>query len=82
MENELSVSVSPVCEKDGKKYAFVSFADGNKSAEGKIPECRIISNNGFSENDVKVLELYMKNDLARLKRMAAGVNILDAFMKE
>ena len=82
MENELSVSVSPICVKDGKKYAYVSFTEGTKTAEGKIPDCTIISNNGFTEDDIRVLELYMKNDLARLKRMAAGVNVLDAFMKE
>ena len=82
MENELSVSVSPICVKDGQKYAFVSFVEGDKTAEGKIPECTIIANKGFTEDDVKVLELYMKNDLARLKRMAAGVNVLDSFLKE
>lgn len=82
MSNELSISVSPICEKDGKKYAFVSFVDGDKSAEGKIPECKIVTNNGFLEDDIKMLELYMKNDLARLKRMAASVNVIGAFMKE
>ncbi len=82
MDNELSVSVSPICEKDGKKYAFVSFVDGSKTAEGKIPECKIVTNNGFAPDDIKVLELYMQNDLARLKRMAAGVNVLDAFLKD
>ena len=82
MSNELSISVSPICEKDGKKYAFVSFVDGDKRAEGKIPECKIVTNNGFLEDDIKMLELYMKNDLARLKRMAASVNVIGAFMKE
>ena len=82
MEKELSVAVSPICEKDGKKYAFVSFTEGEKYAEGKIPDCTIVSNKGFSDEDIRVLELYMKNDLARLKRMAAGVNVLGAFMKD
>ena len=82
MDKELSVAVSPICEKDGKKYAFVSFTEGEKYAEGKIPDCTIVSNKGFSDEDIRVLELYMKNDLARLKRMAAGVNVLGAFMKD
>ena len=82
MNNELSITVSPICEKEGKKYAFVSFVDGDKNAEGKIPECKIVTNNGFLEDDIKMLELYMQNDLARLKRMAASVNVIGAFMKE
>ena len=82
MSNELSITVSPICEKDGKKYAFVSFVDGEKTAEGKIPECKIVTNNGFTEDDIRMLEIYMQNDLARLKRMAASVNVIGAFMKE
>ena len=33
MNNELSITVSPICEKEGKKYAFVSFVDGEKNAD-------------------------------------------------
>lgn len=82
MENELTMSVSPVCVKDGNKYAFVSFADKDRFAEGKIPSCEIVSNQGFSEAEVEQLEAYMKRELTRLKKMAAGIRVLDAFMKE
>lgn len=30
--------------------------------------------------ELKMLEIYMKNDLSHLKRMAAGVRWIDAFM--
>ena len=81
MSDELKMSVSPVCSKDGKQYAFVSFTDGERSAEGRIPECKIISNKGFSDEEVSQMENYMQNELGKLKRMAAGIHVLDAFMK-
>lgn len=42
MNDELKMSVSPVCVKEGQKYAYVSFTDGERNAEGRIPECTII----------------------------------------
>lgn len=77
---ELKMSVSPICQKEGKRIAYVSFTDGKRTAEGKIPDCIIYSNNGFTEDEVLQLQLYMKQELATLKRMAASVNVLDAFM--
>lgn len=79
---ELNMSVSPICERDGKKIAFVSFSDGRRTAEGEIPSCKITKNDGFDEGEVAQLELYMKSELAQLKKMAASVNIAKAFMKE
>ncbi len=81
MNNELNMSVSPICMKDGNRYAFVNFTDGTRFAEGKIPDCKIISNKGFSEKEVEKLEEYMKTELPKLKQMAAGINVLGAFMK-
>ena len=81
MNDELKMSVSPICVKDGNRYAFVNFADGKRTAEGKIPDCKIISNKGFSAEEVAQLEEYMKKELSNLKQMAAGINVLGAFMK-
>ena len=81
MNNELNMTVSPICAKDGEKYAFVSFTDGERFADGKIPDCKIILNKGFEQEEVKQLEDYMKNELATLKRMAAGIHVMDAFLK-
>lgn len=79
-KEELSMSVSPICERDGKKIAFVSFSDGTRTAEGEIPECKITKNEGFDEGEVLQLELYMKSELANLKKMASSVNVMGAFM--
>lgn len=81
MNNELNMSVSPICVKDEKRYAFVTFSDGKREAEGKIPDCKIISNKGFREDEVAKLEEYMQRELPKLKQMAAGINVLGAFMK-
>ena len=81
MNDTINMSVSPVCEKDGKRYAFVTFSDGERFAEGKIPDCKIISNQGFDADEIEKLEEYMKNELANLKKIASGVNVFGAFMK-
>lgn len=81
MKNELNMSVSPICVKDGEKYAFVSFTDGERFTDGKIPDCKITLNKGFSQEEVKQLESYMQSELPQLKKMAAGIRVMDAFLK-
>lgn len=81
MSQEMNLSVSPVCEKGGQKCAYVSFADGTRIADGIIPDCKIISNKGFSEEEVVQLEAYMQSELAKLKRMAAGIRLFDVLTK-
>ena len=81
MENEFTMSVSPICLKDGKKFAYVSFTDGERSAEGKIPECKIVSAIGLDRGEIRMLEEYMKRELSQLKKMAAGIRLVDAIMK-
>ena len=81
MNNELKMSVSPICVKDKEKYAFVSFTDGKRIAEGKIPECKVITSNGFTQTEVEQLEDYMRRELTQLKKMAAGIRLIDAIMK-
>ena len=78
MSQEVKMSVSPVCTKDNKQYAFVSFSDEKRMAEGKIPDCKIISNQGFSEEELIQLEDYMRRELRTLKKMAAGIRLIDA----
>ena len=82
MSNEMTMSVSPVCVKDEKRFAYVSFTDGERSAEGKIPDCKIVSSTGFEDDEIRMLEAYMEQELPRLKRMAASIRLMDAFMKE
>jgi len=82
MSDELKMSVSPICTKDGRKYAFVSFTDGERTAEGKIPDCKITACDGFDRDEVMQLEGYMSRELPQLKKMAAGINIMRNFMDD
>ncbi len=79
---DMSLKVSPVCSKGGEKFAYVTFTEGNRSAEGKIPDCKIISSTGFDEGEVGMLEMYMKQNLLQLKKMAAGIRLFDVITKE
>jgi len=81
MENEFTMSVSPICVKDGKKFAYVSFTDGERSAEGTIPDCKISSATGLDRGEIRMLEEYMSRELPQLKKMAAGIRLVDAIMK-
>ena len=80
-KNEFTMSVSPICVKDGKKIAYVSFSDGERSAEGIIPDCVITSAVRMNLAEVRMLEQYMKQELPNLKRMASGIRLMDAFLK-
>ncbi|SDB03845.1 hypothetical protein [Eubacterium oxidoreducens] len=79
MSDSLNMSVSQAFKKNGKKYAFVTFRDGEREAEGRIPNCKITRNNGFDEGEVKLLEEYMKRELANLKKMATDVDPMKEF---
>ena len=80
---ELNMPVSAVCRNEqGNKYAFVTFNDGVRTAEGKIPDCKIIKNDGFAEIEVQQLERYLKEHLTELKKMAASIDIFSAFKGE
>jgi hypothetical protein len=79
--DSLDMQVSSICEKDGKKLAYVIFADKSRKAEGQIPDCIITSNNGFSAEEIAGLEMYMKQNLNMLKSMAKSINPIKAMMK-
>ncbi len=78
---ELNMQVSPVCKKDGQKVVYVTFSDKTRLAEGALPKCEIISNKGFSEEELKRLQQYMKDNLGMLNAMAAEINPIKAMFK-
>ncbi|MCR5403973.1 MAG: hypothetical protein K6E91_09195 [Butyrivibrio sp.] len=78
---EVNMSVSSFFGKKGERKAFVTFSDKKRLAEGEIPRCVIISNRGFSDEEVKKLEEYMKKNLDMLSSMASSINPIKALMK-
>ncbi len=80
-KESVDIKVSGVFDKDGRKIAYVSFLDGDRYAEGTIPDCVITRNKGFSEEEKTALEEYMKKELASLKKTASGINVVKALME-
>lgn len=81
MIEEMKMSVSPIVRKDGKKYIYVEFDDGTHRAEGRLPDKKLVSNEGFSEEEVAALEFYLKHQEQEIVEMAKKVNAMNAFMK-
>lgn len=82
MDSSLKMSVSPICKNDnGDKYAFVSFTDGTKTIEVKIPDCKIVYNKGFDENASEEVMEYVLENIGKIKRMASETNVFSAMIK-
>ncbi|MCR5451797.1 MAG: hypothetical protein K6F00_04115 [Lachnospiraceae bacterium] len=76
---EVSLSVSSICRgKDGRKYAYVKFEDGKRTAEGRIPACHIDRSEGFMPDEIDALEVYMRENINELKKMASNIHVIDA----
>ena len=76
----INLSVTQLFKKDGQKYAFVSFSDGKKFAEGKIPDCSITTNKGFTTEEVSQLEEYLKKNIDLLLEKAGHIDVFKAFL--
>ena len=76
MKTTVRLTHSSVLFKDGKPFVSVLFEDGDKSAEGRIPECTISINNGFSEAEKADFEEYMrenKTDIIDAAKKITGI---------
>ncbi|MCR4729132.1 MAG: hypothetical protein K5796_10885 [Lachnospiraceae bacterium] len=78
---ELNLLISGVITKDGENKACVYFSEGERYAEGYVPDCKITSQKGFSEEEIEKLEAYLFENLADIKRKAADINPIKAMMK-
>ena len=81
MSDTLKMTISGIVPKDGRKHIYIVFEDDTRKAEGYIPDCVITSNEGFSQEEVKMLEWYMKNQQDEIRRHARELNPIKAFMK-
>lgn len=78
--DEVTLNLSGVVEKDGRKIAYVRFSRGDDFAEGYIPDCIFTKVQGFTDDEVSMLTDYLKANLTELKKRAAGINPLTAIM--
>ena len=66
--DDLTMTYSAILQdKDNKKIVRVSFErnrNGKKEvAEAVLPQCSVVRQNGYSDEEITVLEEYMKNNL-------------------
>ena len=81
MNNELKMTVSGIVPKDGRQNIYVVFEDGTRRAEGCVPDCVITAQNGFEDEEVKMLELYMKQQQDVIRELAKEINPIKAMIK-
>lgn len=81
MSEELKMTISGIVPKDGRKSVYVVFEDGKRKAEGYVPDCIITHNEGFEEDEIKMLELYLKQNQDMIREHAKLINPIKALMK-
>lgn len=82
VSSEMNMLISGVFDKENRKQACVYFSAGEAFAEGYIPDCRIVSHKGFTDDELKQLEDYMEANLQSLKEQASQINPIKAMMKD
>lgn len=82
MNNEIRMSVSSMTRNDDQKGVYVQFTDNDKRAEFMVPECKIIRNEGFTTDELKQLNDYVKSEQDYIYSLAKTVDPLKTFLKE
>ncbi|MCR4788405.1 MAG: hypothetical protein K5888_07460 [Lachnospiraceae bacterium] len=80
MNSEIKMSVSSMTRTNENKAVYVLFTDEGKSAEFCLPECELIKNSGFSEEDIAQLKDYVQNEQDAIYEIAKKVNPMKAFL--
>lgn len=80
MNSEIKMSVSSMTRLGDKKGIYVLFTDGSLSAEFMIPECKLLHNNGFGEEELKQLKEYVENEQDYLFSLAKEINPIRGFL--
>lgn len=81
MSEELKMTISGIVPREGRKSVYVVFEDRTRKAEGYVPDCIITKNEGFEEDEIKMLELYLKQNQDMIREHAKLINPIKALMK-
>lgn len=81
MNTEIKMSVSAMTRKDDKKGVYVLFTDENNTAEFMLPECKLVNNAGFSDEDINRLKDYLDNQQEYIFSLAKQINPLKSFIE-
>lgn len=78
--DEVKMLVSCVVEKKGRKIVRISFLRGKDYAEGMLPDGIIEKSEGFSEEEVRKLEAYIRANRQDILKQAKEINPLRNWM--
>ena len=79
---EMKMTYSGIVAKDGKKKVSVIFEAGKKLAEASLPDCRIIKNDGFEQDEIAVLEKYLQMNQMEIIKKAKEITGIRGFLRE
>lgn len=81
MNTNITMCVSGMTRTKEDKAVYVLFTEQEKSAEIAIPGCRVISNKGFSDEEMKQLMMYVEGEQDAIFDAAKKINPITAMMK-
>ena len=77
---EVNMMVSGIIRKKGEKFVHVSIQRGQDEAEYIFPECRLEKSQGFTEEELNQLLIYVKGSQAEIMEHARKVNPMKAML--
>ena len=80
MNSEIRMSVSSLTRTGDNKAVYVLFQDKGKTAEIALPGSRLVSNSGFSDEEILQLKEYAENEQDSIYELAKQINPMRAFM--
>lgn len=72
--DEVKMLISCVVEKEGQKMVRISFLREKDYAEGILPEGMVVKSEGFTQEEVKKLEDYIRANRQDILRQAKEIN--------
>lgn len=79
-DEKMNMTYSTVLTKDGKPLISVAFQRENDRCEGIIPDCKIVNNKGFDDDEIAALEYYLRTNKKQIindsKSISSLLNIL------
>lgn len=82
MSDEIKMSVSSMTRTKDKKALYVLFQDDTRMAEFELPECKVVYNKGFLDEEIGQLLDYVKKEKEHIYSLSKGVNPINAMMKD
>lgn len=72
----VNMLVSGIINKEDRRYVRVSFQRGRDIAEGIVPDGVIEKSEGFSQEEVRDLERYLRENRGEIMEQARQINPL------